>query len=95
MLNGHYQVSVFRQQIPVIGAVLDYSGSDTAVERINSSGPIGVDIYLHVLSVGNLHPPDVRYYYLVSNDASRRTETTQYLWRILDTWENCSAICQG
>ncbi|KAI6223543.1 BMA-GON-1, isoform e [Aphelenchoides fujianensis] len=57
LLNGQYQVSVFRQQIPILDTVLEYSGSDHTVERINGSGPIHSDIYVHVLSVGNLNPP--------------------------------------
>lgn len=40
LLNGHFQVSVFRQQIPILDGVLDYSGSDNIVERINGTGPI-------------------------------------------------------
>lgn len=48
ILNGHFQVTVFRQQIRVRGAVLEYSGSDTAVERINTSKPLLEDLFLHV-----------------------------------------------
>uniref|UniRef100_A0A1I7XFA5 GON domain-containing protein n=1 Tax=Heterorhabditis bacteriophora TaxID=37862 RepID=A0A1I7XFA5_HETBA len=40
LLNGHYQVSVFRQQIPIQDVILEYSGSDNIVERINGTGPI-------------------------------------------------------
>lgn len=40
LLNGHYQVSVFRQQISLQDTVLEYSGSDYVVERINGTGPI-------------------------------------------------------
>ena len=65
LLNGAYQVSAFRQQIPVQDAVLEYTGGDHTVERINGSGPIRSDIYLHVLSVGNLNPPHVAYKYMV------------------------------
>ncbi|VDM79116.1 unnamed protein product, partial [Strongylus vulgaris] len=61
LLNGHYQVSVFRQQIPIQDVILEYSGSDNVVERINGTGPIRIDIYVHVLSVGNLLPPDISY----------------------------------
>ncbi|ETN76921.1 ADAM-TS Spacer 1 [Necator americanus] len=42
LLNGHYQVSVFRQQIPIQDVILEYSGSDNVVERINGTGPIRV-----------------------------------------------------
>lgn len=39
LLNGHYQVSVFRQQISLQDTILEYSGSDHAVEKINGTGP--------------------------------------------------------
>jgi len=48
ILNGHFQVSVFHREIRVQGAILEYSGSDSVVERINSSKPTLEDIYLHV-----------------------------------------------
>uniref|UniRef100_A0A914RCH5 ADAMTS/ADAMTS-like Spacer 1 domain-containing protein n=1 Tax=Parascaris equorum TaxID=6256 RepID=A0A914RCH5_PAREQ len=48
-------------------AVLEYSGSDNVVERINGTGPIRSDIYVHVLSVGNLYPPDIHYEFMVPN----------------------------
>lgn len=65
LLNGQYQVSVFRQQIPIQDTVLEYSGSDHSIERINGTGPLRSDIYVHVLSVGNLNPPHVRYKYML------------------------------
>ncbi|EPB74850.1 thrombospondin type 1 domain protein [Ancylostoma ceylanicum] len=68
LLNGHYQVSVFRQQIPIQDVILEYSGSDNVVERINGTGPIRIDIYVHVLSVGNLLPPDISYEYMTAVD---------------------------
>ncbi|KJH45426.1 thrombospondin type 1 domain protein [Dictyocaulus viviparus] len=58
LLNGHYQVSVFRQQIPIQDVILEYSGSDNIVERINGTGPIsGLKILLagNALSLPLLH----------------------------------------
>jgi thrombospondin motif-containing protein 9 len=63
-------VSVFRQQIPILDTVLEYSGSDHALERINGTGPIHQDIYVHVLSVGSLKPPNIRYKYMISSQVS-------------------------
>jgi thrombospondin motif-containing protein 9 len=36
------------------------------VECINGSGPIHVDIHIHLLSVGNLNPPNIHYRYMIS-----------------------------
>uniref|UniRef100_A0A914WW81 Peptidase M12B domain-containing protein n=1 Tax=Plectus sambesii TaxID=2011161 RepID=A0A914WW81_9BILA len=98
ILNGHYQVSVFRQQIQVLDAVLEYSGSDHVIERINATGPIRTDIYLHVLSVGNLYAPDIHYEYMLPAAGLRHAPTVinrDYYWRMGDRWSDCSAVCQG
>ncbi|KAI6185117.1 BMA-GON-1, isoform e [Aphelenchoides fujianensis] len=105
LLNGQYQVSVFRQQIPILDTVLEYSGSDHTVERINGSGPIHSDIYVHVLSVGNLNPPDVRYKYMVPRPLTPvhngrhplhlYPQQVNYYWTYEEEWSRCSAKCQG
>uniref|UniRef100_A0A9J2P3P8 Peptidase M12B domain-containing protein n=1 Tax=Ascaris lumbricoides TaxID=6252 RepID=A0A9J2P3P8_ASCLU len=99
LLNGHYQVSVFRQLISVQDAVLEYSGSDNVVERINGTGPIRSDIYVHVLSVGNLYPPDIHYEFMVPNQnvqgGNYHSTQNSYYWRFNDHWSECSALCQG
>ncbi|KAI6211925.1 BMA-GON-1, isoform e [Aphelenchoides besseyi] len=102
ILNGDFQVSVFRQQIPIPGTVLEYSGSDYTVERINGSGPIQDDIYIHVLSVGNLNPPDVSYKYMIPKaPENRRTPShaypiqAKYYWTYAEEWSRCSSKCQG
>ncbi|KAL3982766.1 Thrombospondin type 1 domain family protein [Acanthocheilonema viteae] len=98
LLNGHYQVSVFRQQISIQDAVLEYSGSDHVIERINGTGPIRTDIYLHVLSVGNLYPPDIHYEFMVPAQNVRfgyEASVTNYYWRISERWSECSSLCQG
>ncbi|PAV76138.1 hypothetical protein WR25_23439 isoform B [Diploscapter pachys] len=102
LLNGHYQVSVFKQQIPIQDVVLEYSGSENVIERINGTGPIRSDIYVHVLSVGNLYPPDIRYEYMtavpgavIRPPVNPDTELVHYYWRRGDRWSACDRICQG
>ncbi|CAI5448985.1 unnamed protein product [Caenorhabditis angaria] len=95
LLNGHFQVSLARQQIAFQDTVLEYSGSDAVVERINGTGPIRSDIYVHVLSVGSF-PPDITYEYMTaSNAAMRPTIRSAFLWRVSDTWSNCDSPCRG
>lgn len=48
VLNGNYIVTAFRKEIKVKGSVIEYSGSDTAIERINSTRMIREDIYVYV-----------------------------------------------
>ncbi|VDM81552.1 unnamed protein product [Strongylus vulgaris] len=97
LLNGHYQVSVFRQQIPIQDVILEYSGSDNVVERINGTGPIRIDIYVHVLSVGNLLPPDISYEYMTAVDTplAQSPAISNYHWRLADQWSVCDRVCQG
>lgn len=132
LLNGHYQVSVFWQQISILDVVLEYSGSDQSVERINSTSPLKSDIFIYVLSVGNLNPPNIQYKYMIStknnnllnnekiikkklfnnsqnnfsnyNDLRLQYHTqnknnnlkkTNYNWKYLNTWTECSSKCQG
>uniref|UniRef100_A0A1I7YLD8 Peptidase M12B domain-containing protein n=1 Tax=Steinernema glaseri TaxID=37863 RepID=A0A1I7YLD8_9BILA len=100
LLNGHFQVSIFRQQIPIQDTVLEYSGSDHVVERINGTGPIRSDVYLHVLSVGNMRPPDIRYEFMVPVAKSPKqsylsASPSTYYWRHSDRWTDCSSSCKG
>uniref|UniRef100_A0A8D2M4X8 Peptidase M12B domain-containing protein n=1 Tax=Zonotrichia albicollis TaxID=44394 RepID=A0A8D2M4X8_ZONAL len=53
ILNGDFVVSMFKREIKVGNAVIEYSGSDNTVERINSTDRIEQEITLQVLSVGN------------------------------------------
>ncbi|CAD6197895.1 unnamed protein product [Caenorhabditis auriculariae] len=102
LLNGHYQVSMYRQQIPIQDVVLEYSGSDHAIERINGTGPIRNDIYVHVLTIGN-NPPDISYEYMMSVESptvsyaslARAPNPSAYYWRLSDAWNECDRVCQG
>uniref|UniRef100_A0A915DWN5 Peptidase M12B domain-containing protein n=1 Tax=Ditylenchus dipsaci TaxID=166011 RepID=A0A915DWN5_9BILA len=85
ILNGHYQV-------------LEYSGSDHIVERINGSGPLKSDIYLHILSVGNLNLPNIQYKYMVAKPSVNNAplhHAASFYWRFSESWSDCSSKCQG
>ncbi|KRZ36996.1 A disintegrin and metalloproteinase with thrombospondin motifs gon-1, partial [Trichinella pseudospiralis] len=95
LLNGQFQVSVYFKEIQVQGTVIEYSGSDSPVERINASRPIMEELFLHVLSVGNLHSPDIRYNYSIPNNAGSVQTVSNFLWRMTDEWTDCSSECHG
>lgn len=48
ILNGDYVVSMFKKEIKIGNAVIEYSGSDAPVERINSTYRIDQEIVLQV-----------------------------------------------
>ncbi|XP_078594813.1 A disintegrin and metalloproteinase with thrombospondin motifs 9-like isoform X2 [Branchiostoma floridae x Branchiostoma japonicum] len=90
ILNGNFVVSMFKREIRVAGpAVLEYSGSDNAIERVNGTKRIEEDIVVMVLSVGKLYPPDIRYSY------SFPVEKPQFRWDPNGPWGECSKVCQG
>jgi thrombospondin motif-containing protein 9 len=100
LLNGHFVVSMFRKTIHYGGSILEYSGSDEVVERINSSSrPIKSDLILQVLSVGKLHPPDINYQYVISLSynagGSSTSNSIEARWTFTDRWTTCNEICQG
>ncbi|XP_048865144.1 A disintegrin and metalloproteinase with thrombospondin motifs 20 [Brienomyrus brachyistius] len=91
LLNGNFVVAMFKREIKLKGAVIEYSGSDVAEERINCSQRIREELVLQVLCVGNLHSPDVHYSYSVPVERLSQ----RYLWDPSGPWLDCSRKCQG
>ena len=48
LLNGEFIISMYPQTIDVLGGSLQYSGSETLHERINSTGMLREDILVQV-----------------------------------------------
>ncbi len=92
VLNGDFVMSMFRKMIQYAGATLEYSGSDTTVERVNSTQPLRRELVVEVLTVGNLYPPQVHYSYAIS-----RPTRKIYKWknRATPKWSHCDKICRG
>ncbi|MBN3323406.1 ATS9 metalloproteinase, partial [Atractosteus spatula] len=91
LLNGEFVVSMFKREIKVGNAVIEYTGSDNAVERINCTGRIEEEIVVQVLSVGNLYNPDVRYTFNIPIE----DKPQQFFWDSYGPWQECSRLCQG
>ncbi|XP_028824252.1 A disintegrin and metalloproteinase with thrombospondin motifs 9 isoform X3 [Denticeps clupeoides] len=91
LLNGDFVVSMFKREVKVGNAVIEYSGSDQLVERINCTERIEEEIIVLVLSVGNLHNPDVRYTYNIPIE----DKPQQFFWDAYGPWQECSRPCQG
>ena len=92
ILNGDFVMSMFRKTIQYGGTTLEYSGSDSVVERVNSSQPLKKDLLVEVLTVGNLYPPQVHFSYAISRPAEK-----SYKWKMreLPKWSHCDRTCQG
>ena len=95
--------------IIVIHNQLQYSGSDTPVERINGTGPLRSDIYLHFLSVGNLNPPNIHYHFMDPLPQQQQHQFQQqraatveqvlkppgsFYWRQLDQWSDVMILLE-
>ncbi|XP_053576979.1 A disintegrin and metalloproteinase with thrombospondin motifs 9 [Bombina bombina] len=91
LLNGDFVVSMFKREIKVGNAVIEYSGSDHAVERINCTDRIEQEIVLQILSVGNLYNPDVRFTFNIPIE----DKPQQFFWNPYGPWQTCSKLCQG
>ncbi|KAK7117951.1 hypothetical protein R3I94_023236 [Phoxinus phoxinus] len=91
LLNGNFVVSMFKREITFKGAEIEYSGSNTTVERINCTQRIEEELVLQVLCVGNLYNPDVRYSFSVPIEEQRE----QFGWDPAGPWQECSRMCQG
>lgn len=48
LLNGEFVVSMFKREIKVGNAVIEYSGSDHVIERINCTDRIEEEIIVQV-----------------------------------------------
>ncbi|CAB1353577.1 unnamed protein product [Coregonus sp. 'balchen'] len=91
LLNGEFVVSMFKREIKLGNAIIEYSGSDHVIERINCTDRIEEEIIVQVLSVGNLYNPDVRYSYNIPIE----DKTQQFVWDAYGPWQECSRPCQG
>ncbi|XP_061689162.1 LOW QUALITY PROTEIN: A disintegrin and metalloproteinase with thrombospondin motifs 9-like [Syngnathoides biaculeatus] len=91
LLNGDFVVSMFKREIKVGNAVIEYSGSDHVMERINCTDRIEEEIIVQVLSVGNLYNPDVRYSFNIPIE----DRPQQFFWDVYGPWQECSRLCQG
>ncbi|XP_054721410.1 A disintegrin and metalloproteinase with thrombospondin motifs 9-like [Uloborus diversus] len=90
ILNGDFMISMFPKSIQYAGSLIEYSGSDTIVERINASKRLQKELYVQVLTVGSLHQPGISYEYTVSLDVEK-----SYRWHLEESWSPCNSICQG
>ncbi|KAM3926910.1 A disintegrin and metalloproteinase with thrombospondin motifs 20 [Leptodactylus fuscus] len=91
VLNGNFVVSRFKREVNVRGSVLEYSGSDNVIERINCTDRLEEDIILQILCVGNLYNPDVRYTFNIPIEDT----FNQFSWSKYGPWQACNKICQG
>ncbi|TKC48667.1 hypothetical protein EI555_015867, partial [Monodon monoceros] len=91
LLNGDFVVTMSKREIRVGNAVIEYSGSDNVVERINSTDRIEQELLLQVLSVGKLYNPDVRYSFNIPIE----DKPQQFYWNSHGPWQACSKPCQG
>lgn len=72
LLNGNYVVSTVGRHIIVNGTTLRYSGTSSAVEKLQAMRPLQEPLTLELLSVGKMTPPRVRYSYYL-NKVKERT----------------------
>lgn len=108
ILNGNFSISTVEQDIPILGAVLKYSGSSTTLERIQSFRQLREAITIQLLTTaGDVVPAKVKYTFFVPRDATfskskEKTASPPSLhiihpfgmpgW-VLGEWSECSKSC--
>ncbi|XP_061574694.1 A disintegrin and metalloproteinase with thrombospondin motifs 8-like [Cololabis saira] len=106
ILNGNFSVSTMEQDIPVMGAVLKYSGSSTTLERIQSFSQLKETITIEILATGgDANPPKVKYSFFIPTDVtfSKSKDKKDLSWHMIGTfgvsdwmageWSECSKSC--
>uniref|UniRef100_H2ZL21 Peptidase M12B domain-containing protein n=1 Tax=Ciona savignyi TaxID=51511 RepID=H2ZL21_CIOSA len=68
----------------------DYTGTDTAIEKINCSKAIGIDLIVEVLSAGDLMPPNIHYRYNIPV-----RDRLTFRWDPHGPPSPCSRMCDG
>ncbi|XP_032029641.1 A disintegrin and metalloproteinase with thrombospondin motifs 20 [Hylobates moloch] len=93
LFNGNFLLSTSKKKINVQGTrtVIEYSGSNNTVERINSTNRQEKELILQVLCVGNLYNPDVHY----SFNIPLEERSDVFTWDPYGPWEGCTKMCQG
>ncbi|XP_075994324.1 A disintegrin and metalloproteinase with thrombospondin motifs 15-like [Genypterus blacodes] len=76
LLNGNYVVSAVERDLLVKGSLLRYTGTATAVEKLQAIRPLQEPLIVEVLSVGKMTPPRVRYSFYTSKE-SKEEKTLQ------------------
>ncbi|XP_054453205.1 A disintegrin and metalloproteinase with thrombospondin motifs 8-like [Anoplopoma fimbria] len=108
ILNGNFSVSTVEQDIPVLGAVLKYSGSSTTLERIQSFRQLREVITIQLLATaGDANPPKVKYTFFIPRDVTfnktkerKGSSPSMHMihpfgvpdW-VLGEWSECSKSC--
>lgn len=106
ILNGNFSVSTVEQDIPVLGAVLKYSGSSTTLERIQSFRQLKEAIIIQVLATGgDDNPPKIKYTFFIPRNVTfnkSKEKKGSYLsmltfdsvpeW-VPEEWSQCSKTC--
>lgn len=106
ILNGNFSVSTVEQDIPILGAVLKYSGSSTTLERIQSFRQLKEAITIQVLATGgDANPPKIKYTFFIPKDiAFNKSKEKKGLYLslhmisdisdwVLGEWSECSKSC--
>ncbi|XP_047248138.1 A disintegrin and metalloproteinase with thrombospondin motifs 8-like isoform X2 [Girardinichthys multiradiatus] len=106
ILNGNFSVSTVEQDIPVLGAVLKYSGSSTTLERIQSFSQLKEAITIQILATGvDNNPPKIKYTFFIPKDVTfNKSKEKKGLYLSLHVisdapdwvsgeWSECSKSC--
>ncbi|XP_006779208.1 PREDICTED: A disintegrin and metalloproteinase with thrombospondin motifs 9 [Myotis davidii] len=90
-INGNFVITMAKKEIRIGKALIEYSGSETLIEKLNCSGRIEQELLIQVLAVGQLFNPKVYYSFNVPIE----DRPSQFYWNSHGPWQPCSKPCQG
>ncbi|GFX43283.1 a disintegrin and metalloproteinase with thrombospondin motifs 9 [Trichonephila clavipes] len=90
ILNGDFMISMFPKTLSFHGTTIDYSGSHSVIEHINCSETLAKDLFVQVLVVGKLQPPNISFSYTVPLSG-----TQLYTWKLATQYSECTRLCNG
>ncbi|GFY61394.1 a disintegrin and metalloproteinase with thrombospondin motifs 20 [Trichonephila inaurata madagascariensis] len=90
ILNGDFMISMFPKTLSFHGTTIDYSGSHSVIEHINCSETLTKDLFVQVLVVGKLQPPNISFSYTVPLSG-----TQLYTWKLATQYSECTRLCNG
>ena len=71
LVNGDFTISMYKRHIVLGNVILEYSGSDTQIERLKCTKPLPRNITIEVLSISGQSYPQISFTYWISTLTER------------------------
>ncbi|EDV93015.1 GH18512 [Drosophila grimshawi] len=101
ILNSDRVVTPYPKKYSYAGVTIDYNGSNSTIERVNTtdSWKLTRDLIVKIISIDlsaakNQDTILITYTYTVDKPIIAETQVEIYRWQ-MQAWSNCDSLCQG